>query len=291
MRDLYDSIRNLYRKFFDNLIRQRVKIKKKSVILTITSSGSNIQSKISKILEESAFESYLFKRDELRRLLDEKLVRTSVYDFKSYVLTSKAIWFLESERELVSEEKFIDFIESEILINKNAEKKLNDKEKVILFSLLSIRCFDVNSGMDINDSYREDRWLDIFDECRNFLYAKNLIKNIGGFKGKGHEHPVSYVMRRVNKLQNKTRYIYAFTGKKQYYLKTSKTIEKSKEELKYLFDLILNGNRDPYLLKEIVIFCNDLAYNKTKYVKDLSFLTKQYDDLIQSSFRLIMFDN
>lgn len=284
--DLYNSLRNLYHRFFDNLKRDKVILKKKSVLLTIIASSSNIQSKISKILEESCFESHLFKINEIKILLDKKLVRPSVYDLKSYVLTSKGIWFIEVEKELISTDKFIDFVETEILTEKRV-RKLKDIEKTILFSLISIRCFDINSCMDINDSYHGDQWLLIFTECRDFLYSKKLLKEKLKFKKIGHEHPVSAEMRRANELQKKTHYIYDFTGKKQYHLKISKG-NKGKSELSYLFNLILNGNSDPKLLNDIIIFCNDLAYNKKKYVTDLSNLTKQYDDLIKSSIRSII---
>ena len=284
--DIYESLRNLYQIFFNNLKREKVKIKKESVLLTITASSTKIQSKISNILEESCFASHLFKRDEIKILLDKNLVRPSVHDLKSYVLTSKGIWFLEFEKELINEDKFIDFVETEILAEKIV-RKLTDIEKTILFSLISIRCFDINSCMDINDSYREDQWLAIFTQCRNFLYSKKLLKKKCKFKQIGHEHPVSAEMRRANKLQKKTHYIYDFTGKKQYYLNISKD-NKRESELSFLFDLILDGNNDPDLLNEIVIFCNDLAYNNTKYVTEISNLTKHYDDLIRSTIRSII---
>jgi hypothetical protein len=284
--DLYDSLRNLYQIFFDNLKREKVTIKKKSVLLTITASSSNIQTKILKTLEESCFESHLFKIKEIKFLLDEKLVRSSVYDLKSYVLTSKGIWFVEVEKDLISLDKFIDFVEAEILTEKIV-RKLTDIEKTILFSLISIRCFDINSCMDINESYRADQWLLIFTKCRDFLYSNKLLKDKLKFKKIGHEHPASAEMRRINKLQIKTHFIYDFTGKKQYYLKISKG-NKSKTELRFLFDLILSGNNEPDLLNEITKFCNDLAYNNTKYVTEISNLTRHYDDLIRSTIRSII---
>lgn len=289
-RNTNESLINLYSKFVDNLQRQRVKLRKNSVFLTITAVSPNIQSKISGILEQSSFLSHLFPMDELRRLVDGGLVRHSAIDVKSFVITAKGIWFIEKEKEVITKQRFVDFVESEILVDKEIGRKLSDREKTILFSLLCLRCFSADSCMDINDRDHEDQWLEVFNDCQSFLYSNGLIKAIGVFKGKGLEHPVSAEMRRANKLQKKTRFIYQYSGRRQYFLKISKEEERALVELVSLHYLILDAEIDPDLLHGIESFCNDLAYERTKYVKDLTFLSRQYDRLLQKTITSIMLD-
>ena len=282
----YESLNNLYQKLFHNLKREKVSLKKDSIILTLTRSGSNIQSKISKILEESSVKSHFFKRDELKYFLDENHVRVSRNDLNDYVLTAKGLWFIETENKKISKKILVDFIESEIL-TKKINTKLKDKEKIILFALISLRCFDINNVMNLNDKYRLDEWLSIFSDCRDFLHSKKILKNKVVFKNVGLEHAVAAEMRRVNDLPKKTHLIYNFTGKKEYYLDISKNTDKV-SQLMFLFGLVLDGNNDPTLLDEIKTFCNNLAYDKTKFVSDLTKLTKEYDDLIHSSIRSLI---
>jgi len=124
--------------------------------------------------------------------------------------------------------------------------------------------------MDVNDEVIRDYWLDILKESYNFLLDNGYIKQDKTiFAQQGNEHPVSYLMVRLNDLPKATQHLFQYGKGRKYYLDVVEENTVSKRKLKLLFKMIfktLGGNLQN--LTTINEFCVYLANEKSKFVRE-----------------------
>lgn len=286
-------LKKFYRKLYYNVLRSEKKLESDSVLLTLIKITSN---KTSKLLNDSAIISTAFSQTDLELLLKKRYIRPSNENNKveQYILTAQGIWCVEKVDKGFTEGTIINFIQNKYFSFSDTSKPLTDTEKVILLSMLGARTFSIDSPMDLNKRNVCDYWLTIFQQSYEFLQSQNWVKKNGlSFEKQGNEHPVVYAMRRANNLPRKTQHIYSFSNKnsKQYFLDLFENGTLSLPKLKILFKLIFENIDDLDCRDRILQFCEYVAYEKSKYVKEnFKFIDNKCDTLLKESLTQIYLD-
>jgi len=108
------------------------------------------------------------------------------------------------------------------------------------------------------------------------------------FLGKaGNEHIVSSIFRHNNQMVQKTRGIYEYSGKQEYYLDVYENSTFSQEKLSYLFWKIFKGNIPFDSVDLIIEFCNEVSSRESIYLfemKEHIFSMPTYDSIVKDSF-------
>jgi predicted transcriptional regulator len=284
------------KKFYDNLSGNLLldkKLKNNSILLTFLELKSNVRYRA---ISSASISSQNIPDLIISELLKNKFIRQSD-ELNKYVITAKGVWFIEKNTNIITEEAFIDFIDGKLFDVSLSGSDLSDKEKVILFSMISARALSEKSPIDLKkDQYALDAWKKIIDDCYKKLYEIKAIKKMDQeqlYGKKGNEHMVSNLIRHTDSLPKKTMGIFKSIGQQKYYLDIYKDQKLSKDSLLYIFRLILNSANglDARSIEDINKFCNDIAYGQAPYIYDVEkhkFSSPDYDDIIKDIIREVI---
>ena len=190
------------------------------------------------------------EQNEYIRLLEEIIDQR-----KAYVLTIKGLWEYESTNGLINTNKLLEFFQEKHLEFSVSTEPLNDKEKIVLFSLLALRAFSLSCSMNLNEIQKNDNWKKIIVDVTQFCKENKLIKSDMIFATRiGHEHPVSYLMRRQNNLSKKTNKIYKSPGDKVYYLNIDDDGKINEEKLLYLWRKVIPSDKSLEFISKLFDF-------------------------------------
>ncbi|KKG53863.1 hypothetical protein [Methanosarcina mazei] len=263
--DTKRHLHEFYDILYNNLERER-KPKNNSIILSFLEMRGNSRNEIMNI---SVRNFPNIDKHSLDLLLTEGLIQTSS-DINSFIITSKGVWVVEKEKGIIDEEILLNYINDKYFIKK--DKSITDKEKVVLFSMMSARAFSEKSAVDLNKNRSVlDRWKSIIDASSEKLSSLGYVskEKVTDLYGKsGNEHVVSGLFRRNTGLPGKTNWIYKYTGEKKYYLDIYDGSEIYREKLSYLFWIIFEGNVSSQKRDEIINFCNEISANMSIFVFD-----------------------
>ena len=165
-----------------------------------------------KFLSED-FQSWALKNRYLRRI-DE-----TVGPKNELVLTIQGIWYYESKIGKISLETLLDSLQEIKFQFAKSSEPLNDKEKISLIFLIAFRIFSKDVAINTSTKRKCDYYQEAIEEIDHYCLKRGIIKK--GFfvpSNFGLEHPISYVMRRLNDLPKKTNNIFCTTGEKIYFL-------------------------------------------------------------------------
>jgi hypothetical protein len=258
-------LRIFYLKLHDIISRGEKNLYKKSLLFTLARVSSN---KASKYLNESSIRFSLLDKDVFKELAEKMLIRCGDSSHDEYILTADGIWEFEKTNYGLTERDLVEYIQSKNFSLAPASNGLNDRERVILFALIGIRNFSFESAMDLNDEATPEYWLDILNESYKFLLDNKFIKQDKTiFAKQGNEHPVSYLMVRLNDLPKATKHIFAYGKNRKYYIDILENGSISKDKLLFLFKLVLGKLSDMQKLNGVVEFCSYLANEKSKFVR------------------------
>lgn len=224
-------------------------------------------------------------RDVLTYLMDHKYVRSTL-EFSKYTLTAQGIWEIEKALGYVSVDKLLEYIDSGM---ESVVGKLTDKEKVIIFTLLSLRAFSQFAPLIRISDVQKEKSAEVMEACADYLHSLGAIsvtreKIFKGGNISDSEEPGSKLLRRMDKLPGNTRQIYRSGPGKSYtywldlYDKESDSIKM--EKLSYLFWKIFGGCLDFEKQQGVVSFCDDILLRYKNYI---------YEDEIYDKF--IFFDS
>jgi hypothetical protein len=291
MMQLDEILNRFYNKLYNKVFSESKKGHSSSVLITLLGMRSN---NASKLLNDASVRPSIDDRELFRELEGKKLIRQSDNSTEEYVLTAFGLWKIEKSTKNLTEEDLISYFQS----TKNftptfSDKGLNDKEKLIVLSLIASRVFSASSQMDLNKENTRNYWLDIFKSTSDFLRNHGLIKmDDKCFSKQGNEHPIPYLMFRANELPKRTRQIFCFTGSRQYYLSILEENELSVSKLKFLFKLVFSDITDLGHLETIMSFCRDLAYEKGKFVSNnFMFIDAKTDAVIKEALQQLYTEN
>lgn len=276
-------LEKFYSLMYENMIIDK-KLKGKSIITSFlkTRGASRF-----KLLRKSTLSSNMIPSFILNSLLEKGYVQ-SIDDIETYVITAFGVWYLENNYENINEQKLLEYINNEYFTI-NIKRELDDKEKVILYSLLSARTFSEESPVDLKkDMPVKNKWKILMENCYDKLRDLKVIKINKNkiFKTTGNIHIVSSLFRHNNDMSQKTKGIYSYNRKQEYFLNLYKNGYFSDDKLSYLFWKIFEGNIMPDKLNEIIDFCNDVAKRDSIYLFDVTkhkFSMPEFDLKIKDS--------
>lgn len=279
--------------FYDNLYERMLmenKLKNDSILLSFLEVKSNVRYRL---LESASILSNKLPALILANLSRDLLIRPSD-ELNKYTITAKGVWVIEQNNRDITKEKIIEYIDHKFFDVYLGNKTLTDREKVILFSMVSARTFSEKSPIDLKrDEYALDAWKRIIDKCYEKLHGMKLVKNMNQEKlygKKGNEHIVSNLIRHTDSLPKKTKGIYKAAGKQKYYLDIYSKDVLSRESLIHILDLVFNSKKDFKIedINQINNFCSEIAYEEAPYIYDMEkhiFSSPEYDDVIRRAVK------
>ena len=275
-----------YDALYDNIERDG-KLKEKSVLISFLRTNKTPRYKV---LTKSAIPSSKIPNKIINFLLSEKLI-ASTNEIESYTITAKGVWTIENEKGRLDEDSFISYINKEYFTIEK-QKNVNDKEKVVLFSMIAARTFSDKSPLCLETgSSSVDKWKEILDlSCDKLISLKVISKTTKNklYSKAGNEHVVSNLIRHNIHLSPKIKGIYHSMGNQNYYLDIYDGSKISKDKFSYLFWKIFNGNLNDESIEEITKFCNRLSDDMSIYVFDLDahiFSTPKYDIIVKDCLK------
>jgi len=282
------ELENQYLDKFYNLMYENIqldkKLREKSIITSFLKTRGASRYKL---LRKSTLSSSMIPNYILNSLLEKRYIQ-SLDDIETYVITAFGVWYIEKMNDKINEEILLEYINDEYFKIK-IKKELNDDEKVILFSLLSARVFSEESSVDLKkDMFIKNKWKILMEECFDKLKELKIIRKNKEkiFKTAGNVHIVSSLFRHNNDMVQKTKGIYSYNRRQEYFLTLSKNDYFSDDKLSYLFWKIFEGNLQLDKLNDIIDFCNNIAKNYSLYLFDLAthkFAMPEYDFTIKDS--------
>lgn len=186
-----ELLKSLYNNL-DFTLSKTKKRKKNSILTDILKIKSNDRLKL---LSDSADNLEGVEKNLIDILVTKGLIRED--EFGGYYISAHGVWEIESQDKSQIKE-LIRFFDEEYFTNKSIGKGLNDKEKVILFSLIALRTFSNETALDLKKSdLIKNSCAEVLEFYNQKLAAYGIIKMpVTNFWGQtGNEHKVSHVIR------------------------------------------------------------------------------------------------
>ncbi len=234
----------------------------KSLFLPFIESASGKRSEIlRKSVVDVSYED--FSQEDVKKLLDSTLIMKTDRP-NCYTLTAKGLFYAEETIGLNSLNQFLDVVQDKYFGTFKSPGKLNDLERITLLSLIASRSFSISACMKVDTFGREnDVWMRIFHKSAEFLKELDLISavpiRISGQSDDGQELPLSFIMRHMNHLQEKTKDFYSFTRSKCYYISLETGDVLSFEALSFLFSKVFDRVLTYEETERITLFINTIA--------------------------------
>ena len=288
---LFNELRHFYNKLDNVLTGEKVKLIKESIFITLIKMPPN---RITKLLADAALSDKAFYDADLRELMKGGYISESsdIEKIHQYLITALGIWTIETQMKKVDLPQVLQFFQETKFSSGVSDKPLDDKEKIILTSMIAIRNFSLSAAMDLNDKSKSDSWTEIVNETAKFLQMNGFIGKLNWIPSQaGNEHPVNYAMRRAQDLPQKSKHIYDSTGGNRYYLEINAKGEEPKTKLKFLFSIILGKVKSKADIKNIHTFLCNLAYDKGKNVREsFEYIDPKWDSIIEDALDDFYYD-
>jgi len=211
-----------------------------------------------------------------------------------YSITARGVWEYEKALNVIDEEGLLSYINDKFFVESNDNSSheklnLNDREKIILLTMISARAFSEKSAVTLNKNSRiNDKWLELLGKTYDFLVDLGEIKKLRKeefLEKKGNEHAASSVFRHNNDMPQKTRMIYKYTGNYAYFLNLDVNSGFSIENLSYLFWKLFRGELSKDTVDKIIEYCNSVSNAESIYLfdGDHAFSLPTYDSKLRDS--------
>jgi len=276
---------NYLKKFYfllsDNLKRERV-FKENSVFLSFLKTQSAPRYRL---LRKSILNSVLIPNRVLASLLEKGLIQC-IDSIDAYAITAKGVWYYEQKTDMINQETLLSYINDKYFIPK-MKGDLTEKEKTILFTMISTRAFSEKSPVDLKKvAVVKDKWKEMLERSYDLLSNLNVIAKLNKkefLDKKGNVHVVSSIFRHNNQMVQKTRGIYSYNRKQEYYLNLYKNSTFSQDKLSYLFWKIFKGDISSESTHRVIEYCNETSRKESIFLFDMSehkFSMPEYDVVI-----------
>lgn len=275
-------LRRFYSRLQGNLKRGR-SLREKSVLLSFLKIQSASRYRL---LRRSTIDSVLVPSEVLTPLLTKGLIQC-VDNINTYAITAKGVWQYEKNNGLIDEGILLSYLNNKYFISKTSSE-LNEKEKIILFMMISTRTFSARSPVDLkkNDSTK-NKWKEMLEKSYDMLYNLGGITKLKKEKfldQRGNIHIVSSIFRHNNQMVQKTRGIYSYNRRQEYYLDLHKNSTFSQDKLSYLFWKIFEGAISDNSVNRIINYCNETSRRESIYLFAMTehiFSMPEYDTTIK----------
>lgn len=281
-------LENFYSKL-RNCLTEYYKKEPISVLFSLFNIKNNIRTSI---LTESSKHSDEIFQEEYEYLSSNGFI-TSIDNFEKYIMTTKGIWFIETERDILNIDKlFIFFDEKYLNIQLFGNKPLNDKEKILLILLISVRSFSIETAINLKKGKVVLQKLEeLIYECFDLLLKHGVISKLDRDKlldYEGNENSVSDFIRHREALVRNSRNIYKILGGQKYYLDIYRDSSFQNKDFGYLIWLIYGKSLNLDKEKDLIEFFKKNAYEKCIFLFDsanFTFINPDYDKILKNSFK------
>ena len=214
----------------------------KSTFLPFIVSSSGKRSEIlRKSVVDITYEN--FSHDDIKKLFNNAFIMKADRP-NCFSLTAKGLFCAEELLGTVDLDQLLNSIQNKYFNTFINPGKLDDMEKITLLTLIVSRSFSENTCMKVDTFSRENNiWVRIFQKSAEFLFEIDLISDIPdriSNPSENQEHLISFIMRHMNKLQEKTKNIYSFTRSKCYYISLDSVNGFSFDGLTFLFSKVFD---------------------------------------------------
>lgn len=282
-----NTLKQFYSRLYENT-RSKLSRSQKSILLYFLKSRDATRFSL---LRKSAISSLLLDNQSVENLLNAGYIQ-GMNELNTYTITAKGVWYMEKQEGIIDEKLIIDYIQENFFTLLKKEK-MDNTEKVILLSLILSRAFSKISCVDLNKAdYIKNGWLDVlkiaFDIVKKYKAYDDTKKfnKEDMFKTRANVHIVSYLFRHNNKMKQKTKDIYSYTGDQQYYLNLYKNKKFNKNDLGYLFYILFKGNLTIKQIENISELCDKVSDDQSLYLFDVAtheFAHPKYNTVIKEA--------
>ncbi len=208
-------------------------------------------------------------------------------------MSARGIWESENIGSKLDLTVLIDFIESKwfnCFVAANTSP--NDKEKLILFTLLVARAYSEGTSVNLSKDKTHSAWRDLLVNTSDFLTSNSIISDVGVHEM--FESSDGTYLRPLMKFFRYSEYLPKKTGgtfiakSLKYYLDLYKNTCIDSNSLTHLFGLVLKGHISYELTSKVADLCRTLAYDVSARVYEpgeTSFASFEYDSIIENSLR------
>lgn len=287
------ELTKFYQKIYDATEKNKKNIIKRSVFFTFLNLKSNVRGQL---LREATIPSYKINRDALFHLESNNFIRKTE-TLGNYTITAKGIWEIEQKKNILNITNLLEFLDDKLFnISKFAEKPLSDKQKIVILSMLAIRCFSEDSPLDLKTT---EQILNVVketvDKTYQLLKSLQLISKLNEddlYGKKGNEHPVSNLFRHTDELPKLTGGLFKAAGNQKYYLDLYNKDQISHDGIKSLFEKIIGEKKLTFIEMEMLSdFCQKISHEKSIFlfsdIKKHVFSKTKFDDVIKDSLMQI----
>jgi hypothetical protein len=243
------------------------------------------------LLRDSSIPRFQLDNLVIKDLLEEGMI-CETDKINELTITARGIWEIEKRRKILSGEKIALALDNWKFSNnfKKSIESINDKEKIILFSMIASRSFSEISCVNLMDKLTVKKWRSIIaDSCKKLIDLEIIPQRLyDDLYNNTKESPVESLFRRLNNkkpLTIKTKNIYKILTGHRYYLDIDSNGNSSEQKLKFLFNIIFEGKKlSPTQLEEVYQFCCTTAHNASVTVFDprrYIYAVPQFDKLIR----------
>jgi hypothetical protein len=264
-------------------LKREGSLKENSVLISFLRTRSAVRYSL---LRKSTINSASIPNQILVSLLTEGLIQ-SIENIDTYAVTAKGVWYYEQSLGVINEKSLLSYINEMYFVPK-MNNDMDDKEKVILLTMISARVFSEKSSVDLKKSDAvKDKWQEILKRSYDVLYKMGSLSKVNKedfLVGGGNLHIVSSIFRHNNKMIQRTKEIYAFNKKEEYYLDLFRNEIFSREKLSYLFWKIFKGDISRDSVNQIIDYCNEVSSKESIYLFDMkehAFSTPAYDIMLK----------
>jgi len=288
----FNSLNTFYQRLHNNLLRDRIKIKKNSILWTlmgIVAKKSINCLKNSSIAVSSIPSDVLVVLEELGYIIQ---YQDNISGEKRYTITALGIWEFEKTKKNYSEEELLSFIQESVNFKIETLSPNND-DLLTIFSMVCLRCFSKDTSMDLKTDFKRKNWEMIFREAFSFLKENNTLKKGNRpIEDLFSSKKIDYFMSHRNNLQKISNDIYRNLNDKRYYLNIIDKNEINQEKLMFLLSLVFKDIPDIIMLDKITTFCINTANNMATLVLDnYKYINAHFDDIIKKALKDIYINN
>jgi len=280
---MYDNLRSAY-------VAQKQKLVQGSVFLGLMAMGS--KNKRMRVLLDAAVPASALGSvaNELSR---RGLAERAAADGR-LTLSSRGIWEAEQTKGVLDPSALLAYIDEKwFRCFDDIQAAVTDKEKILLFVLLSARGFSSSTGVNLHITKAFEAWTDTVVSTSRFLFANGLTGDTGAEAelrtdgARGGLQPLVNFFRHSMYLPKKTEGIFVARNMNYFLdLESESRVEQSK--LSYLFGLVLGGKADLAMADQVHAYCRERAYELAAKVRPAgspSFASSQFDQLIEAALR------
>jgi len=172
----------------------------------------------------------------------------------TYALTAKGAWYVESTFYNHNIDMILEHLDSKCYVLDS--EKISEKNKIILFALLSARCFTDKTCAEYSTDETEKIFLQLLYNSLNFLTNGEYIKS-SSFDSSSKASSKSELGKftdKIDKLPSCTYLLFKAPGNR-YYLDIVQNGKINAESLTSLFKIVFDGNINIDDVDKIVDFC------------------------------------